>query len=126
MSIDFLNCKTQNLHELLQMERIFISILLMTLLNSKSGYGFPMDISHLPPEEMSGFFEGDMELDEHLYRNSIINPMSGLINTKHRWPRNLAGAVVVPYTFSTGSPFSEFETNQDFRKYSFSCTNSTS
>lgn len=105
------------------MERIFDLILLMTLL--KSGYGFPMDISLISPEEMSGFFEGDMELYEHQYRDSIINPMSGLINTKHRWPRNLAGAVVVPYTFSAENPFSEFKSDQNLQNYSFSCPSST-
>lgn len=84
------------------MEKVQIITILIFLIAQTTVYGFPIGKS---AEEMSGNFEGDMELEAGQLRNVMMKV--GLTSDHYRWLRNRHGTVVVPYTIRDGSPYSE-------------------
>lgn len=69
-----------------------VSIVLILLLG--------LVLSHRPneevnPEEIGGFFEGDMILTEQQIEN--LRTRNGLLSTNYRWPNR-----IVPYVFLPG------------------------
>lgn len=70
-----------------------VSILLIFLLGFVSSYPRPNE--EVNPEEIGGFFEGDMILTEEQMAN--LRARNGLLSTNYRWPNK-----IVPYVFLPG------------------------
>lgn len=84
------------------MKQVAVLILLMVH-STKLGYGFPIEVS---PEEIGGYYEGDMQLSEEQMRLLQTNSRSGIIFEQYRWPKS-RGLVMVPFKYQNGSNYSE-------------------
>lgn len=81
------------------MKRLLILISIIAQLNGAS-FGFPIEPS---PEEMGGFFEGDMELTLEQTRSLRRNSRAGILLERLKWPRSPNGIVMVPFEIESES-----------------------